>query len=85
MSLCLRHGKETRSDEAEALYGGGPMPGPLASVPPVRGWCNRQHGRFWPCYWGFESSPPSSLAHLEMLSPHELDGVERGRLALLRP
>ena len=26
---------------------------------PIRGWCNRQHGRFWPCYWGFESSPPS--------------------------
>ena len=25
----------------------------------LRGWCNRQHGRFWPCYWGFESSPPS--------------------------
>ena len=28
---------------------------------PIRGWCNRQHGRFWPCYWGFESSPPSQF------------------------
>ena len=28
-------------------------------TPPIRGWCNRQHGRFWPCNWGFESSPPS--------------------------
>ena len=26
----------------------------------LRGWCNRQHNRFWPCHWGFESSPPSS-------------------------
>ena len=25
----------------------------------LRGWCNRQHSRFWPCRWGFESSPPS--------------------------
>ena len=25
-----------------------------------RGWCNRQHSRFWSCLWGFESSPPSS-------------------------
>ena len=24
-----------------------------------REWCNRQHDRFWPCYWGFESSLPS--------------------------
>ena len=32
---------------------------------PVRGWCNRQHGRFWPCYWGFESSPPSFLSEVE--------------------
>ena len=29
--------------------------------PPVRGWCNRQHCRFWPCHWGFESSPPSFI------------------------
>ena len=35
---------------------------PLASQTPNRGWCNRQHDRFWPCYWGFESSPPSSEA-----------------------
>ena len=28
---------------------------------PIRGWCNRQHYRFWPCHWGFESSPPSSF------------------------
>ena len=27
----------------------------------LRGWCNRQHSRFWPCRWGFESSPPSSV------------------------
>ncbi len=26
---------------------------------PIRGWCNRQHNRFWSCLWGFESSPPS--------------------------
>ena len=26
----------------------------------LRGWCNRQHNRFWSCHWGFESSPPSS-------------------------
>ena len=26
----------------------------------LRGWCNRQHSRFWSCLWGFESSPPSS-------------------------
>ena len=26
----------------------------------LRGWCNRQHNRFWSCLWGFESSPPSS-------------------------
>ena len=25
----------------------------------LRGWCNRQHSRFWSCRWGFESSPPS--------------------------
>ena len=31
----------------------------VASPSPNRGWCNRQHDRFWPCYWGFESSPPS--------------------------
>ncbi len=28
-------------------------------IAPIRGWCNRQHNRFWPCHWGFESSPPS--------------------------
>jgi hypothetical protein len=28
----------------------------------LRGWCNRQHNRFWPCHWGFESSPPSPTA-----------------------
>ena len=28
-------------------------------APPIRGWCNRQHNRFWSCLWGFESSPPS--------------------------
>ena len=28
---------------------------------PIRGWCNRQHNRFWSCIWGFESSPPSRL------------------------
>ncbi len=28
----------------------------------LRGWCNRQHDRFWPCYWGFESSPPSFIS-----------------------
>jgi hypothetical protein len=33
-------------------------PATLASH--LRGWCNRQHNRFWPCHWGFESSPPSS-------------------------
>ena len=32
---------------------------PVTLTPPIRGWCNRQHGRFWPCNWGFESSPPS--------------------------
>ena len=36
-----------------------PFPAPVTITPPVRGWCNRQHGRFWPCNWGFESSPPS--------------------------
>ena len=30
--------------------------------PTFRGWCNRQHSRFWPCHWGFESSPPSPSA-----------------------
>ena len=33
----------------------------LAWPLPVRGWCNRQHDRFWPCNWGFESSPPSHV------------------------
>lgn len=28
-------------------------------IAPIRGWCNRQHSRFWSCLWGFESSPPS--------------------------
>ena len=28
---------------------------------PIRGWCNRQHDRFWSCNWGFNSSPPSWL------------------------
>jgi hypothetical protein len=36
-----------------------PALGPLTWRLPVRGWCNRQHYRFWPCHWGFESSPPS--------------------------
>jgi hypothetical protein len=35
---------------------------------PVRGWCNRQHDSFWPCYWGFESSPPSQW-HAGPLGP----------------
>ena len=33
---------------------------PLVCAVHLRGWCNRQHNRFWPCHWGFESSPPSS-------------------------
>ena len=33
-----------------------------ASLADLRGWCNRQHNRFWSCHWGFESSPPSSTA-----------------------
>ena len=43
---------------------GGPgAPGALSSGAPVRGWCNRQHCRFWPCHSGFESLPPSSKQH----------------------
>ena len=38
---------------------GRPPPGRLESPGALRGWCNRQHSRFWPCHWGFESSPPS--------------------------
>ena len=34
-------------------------PGRLECPGTLRGWCNRQHNRFWPCHWGFESSPPS--------------------------
>ena len=42
---------------------------------PIRGWCNRQHDRFWSCYWGFNSSPPSWL-----------DGDRyRGRVDVLAP
>ena len=40
---------------------------PLTSPEPIRGWCNRQHGRFWPCYWGFESSPPSQPSKAKAL------------------
>ena len=28
----------------------------------LRGWCNRQHNRFWSCHWGFESSPRARTA-----------------------
>ena len=37
-----------------------PESDPLVCAVHLRGWCNRQHNRFWPCHWGFESSPPSS-------------------------
>ena len=40
----------------------------------LRGWCNRQHNRFWSCIWGFESSPPSASAHA---SPVGVDGLTR--------
>lgn len=36
-----------------------PQPVRRTRESPIRGWCNRQHGRFWPCCWRFESSPPS--------------------------
>ena len=44
--------------------GGRPRPisarrrGRLAVQCVLRGWCNRQHSRFWPCHWGFELLPP---------------------------
>lgn len=41
---------------------GAAMPCPGRAAPSgrhIRRWCNRQHGRFWPCWWGFESSLPS--------------------------
>ena len=34
----------------------------------LRGWCNRQHNRFWPCHWGFESSPPSQARQVSARS-----------------
>ena len=54
------------ANQRGVLYG---YPSPSLEAPSLalrsrvhlRGWCNRQHDRFWPCYWGFESSPPSSL------------------------
>ncbi len=58
-----------------AKTGAGRLTSPAAAAVPagrrllfcdaLRGWCNRQHCRFWPCHWGFESSPPSKLCELK--------------------
>src|ERR1019366_4706981 len=63
----LRQDLRLRRDELgeglRASGGGAPIAEATGSAvtiwAPIRGWCNRQHDRFWPCYWGFESSPPS--------------------------
>ena len=49
------HGLTSRAGSAVH----GPGEARLACLFALRGWCNRQHSRFWPCRWGFESSPPS--------------------------
>ena len=51
---------DTARGVGEDWWDRGPIDYPDADL---RGWCNRQHNRFWPCHWGFESSPPSSPAH----------------------
>ena len=48
---------------------------------PNRGWCNRQHDRFWPCYWGFESSPPSPVQAHRL--PRSSSGLGRQVLILV--
>ena len=48
---------------------------------PIRGWCNRQHDRFWPCYWGFESSPPSPVQAHRL--PRSSSGLGRQVLILV--
>ena len=67
-----RFGTETLRVGAGRLFGyrrleqgremGKLVPG-LGTLIALRGWCNRQHNRFWSCIWGFESSPPSAIAH----------------------
>ena len=44
---------------------------------PIRGWCNRQHNRFWSCLWGFESSPPSSQQCSSSASAPSSSGLGR--------
>ena len=46
---------------------------------PIRGWCNRQHDRFWSCNWGFDSSPPSAAVDL----PRSSSGPGRQVLILV--
>ena len=49
-----------------------PQPVRRTRESPIRGWCNRQHGRFWPCCWRFESSPPSCRTPGSALRPRRL-------------
>src|SRR5262249_20751899 len=49
------YGRLDRHRQVERL-----VPGLATQSDHLRGGCDRQHDRVWPCYWGFESSPPSS-------------------------
>ena len=57
---ALREGASRRGLNGRvAMLARLPQPVRRTRESPIRGWCNRQHGRFWPCCWRFESSPPS--------------------------
>ena len=82
------YGRLDRHRQVEKLVPGlATMCAPLAAAvgvgadvtAPIRGWCNRQHDRFWSCNWGFDSSPPSAAADL----PRSSSGLGRQVLILV--
>ena len=75
-----RAGREARSRPRYTVRSAAAASSAVVAAP-IRGWCNRQHDRFWPCYWGFESSPPSPSQSHRL--PRSSSGLGRQVLILV--